>query len=334
MEKNIFQKIIDKEIPATIEYEDDRVIAIRDIAPSAPVHVLIIPKKHITSAHGITADDTDLIGHVYIVAQQLATKLGIDQSGYRVVTNVNADGGQTVFHLHFHLLGGEPLGRMNAARVASGKQGGRGILREAGLIVLFAIGLAAFYNAMSPKHLEWIKPNYTAVPVNDGDIDKLIATSPTASPTSTPNTSPTATPPVPTPTTTTATPERPQRTVDSPKTSTATPPPVTEQAGAARSLTLAQFKKLMGKPNVVLIDARLQEKYEQGHIGNAMNIYGSEVEQHIPELIAIPQDKIVIIYCDGGHCELSHRVADVFLRFGYPNVFVFLGGWAEWSAQK
>jgi histidine triad (HIT) family protein len=325
MEKNIFQKIIDKEIPSTIEYEDDRVIAIRDIAPSAPVHVLIIPKKHITSAHGITSDDADLIGHVYVVAQQLATTLGIDQSGYRVVTNVNADGGQTVFHLHFHLLGGEPLGRMNAARVASGKQGGRGILREAGLIVLFAVGLAAFYNAMSPKHLEWIKPNYTAVPVNDKAIDDLIATSPTA--TATPAT--TVTPPA-----TATTPERPQRAVDSPKASTSTPPPPAEQAGAARSLTLAQFKKLMGKPNVVLIDARLQEKYDQGHIGNAMNIYGSEVEQHIPELIAIPQDKIVIIYCDGGHCELSHRVADVFLRFGYPNVFVFLGGWAEWSAQK
>lgn len=322
MEKNIFQKIIDKEIPSTIEYEDDRVIAIRDIAPSAPVHVLIIPKKHIVSAHGITTGDTDLIGHVYLVAQQLATKLGIDQSGYRVVTNVNADGGQTVFHLHFHLLGGEPLGRMNAARVVSGKQGGRGIVREAGLILLFAVGLAAFYNAMSPKHLEWIKPNYTAVPVNDKAIDDLIATSPTA------------TPPVPTPTTTTTTPERPQRTVDSPKTTTTPPPPATEQGGAARSLTLAQFKKLMGKPNVVLIDARLQEKYDQGHIGNAINIFGSEVEQHIPELIAIPQDKIVIIYCDGGHCELSHRVADVFLRFGYPNVFVFLGGWAEWSAQK
>jgi len=328
MEKNIFQKIIDKEIPSTIEYEDDRVIAIRDIAPSAPVHVLIIPKKHISSAHGITTDDADLIGHVYLVAQQLATTLGIDQSGYRVVTNVNADGGQTVFHLHFHLLGGEPLGRMNAARVASGKQGGRGILREAGLIVLFAIGLAAFYNAMSPKHLEWIKPNYTTVPVNDDAINDLIATSPTATPPTT------ATPPVSTPTTTTTTPERPQRTVDSPKTSTTAPQPATEQAGAARSLTLAQFKKLMDKPNVVLIDARLQEKYDQGHIGNAMNIYGSEVEQHIPELIAIPQDKIVIIYCDGGHCELSHRVADVFLRFGYPNIFVFLGGWAEWSAQK
>ncbi|MBS1561746.1 MAG: HIT domain-containing protein [Bacteroidetes bacterium] len=326
MEKNVFQKIIDKEIPATIEYEDDRVIAIRDIAPSAPVHVLIIPKKYITSAHGITVDDADLIGHVYLVAQQLATTLGIDQSGYRVVTNVNADGGQTVFHLHFHLLGGEPLGRMNAARVASGKHGGRGILREAGLIVLFAIGLAAFYNAMSPKHLEWIKPTYTAVPVNDDAIDKLIATAPTPTPT--------PTPPAATTTTAATTPDRPQRTVDSPKTSTATPPPPAEQAGAARSLTLAQFKKLMGKPNVVLIDARLQEKYDQGHIGNAMNIYGSEVEQHIPELLAIPQDKIVIIYCDGGHCELSHRVADVFLRFGYPNVFVFLGGWAEWSAQK
>lgn len=329
MEKNIFQKIIDKEIPSTIEYEDDRVIAIRDIAPSAPVHVLIIPKKHIASAHNIEAEDAALIGHVYLVAQQLAEKLGIDRSGYRVVTNVNADGGQTVFHLHFHLLGGEALGRMNSARAPHGKQGGRGVLREAGLIILFALGLAVCYNAMSPKRLEWIKPVYTAAPVNDEAIDKLIATSSpstTVPSTSVPSTSTSS------PALATTNEQRPRGT-DTPTTSKV-PPPVAEAPGAAKSLSLAQFKKLMGKQNVVLIDARLQEKYDQGHIGDAMNIYGSEVEQHIPELLAVPQDKVIIIYCDGGHCELSHRVAEVFTRFGYPNVFVFLGGWAEWSAQK
>jgi len=330
MDKNIFQKIIDKEIPSTIEYEDDLVIAIRDISPSALVHLLIIPKKHIVSAHAIAPDDAALIGHVYTVAQQLATKLGIDQRGYRVVTNVNADGGQTVFHLHFHLLGGEPLGRMNSARSSKGAQGGRGILREAGLILIFAIGLAAFYNAMSPKHLEWIKPEYTAEAVNDDAIDKLITT---ASPSSS---VPATSAPVPSATTTaptTTVPEQKRPSTESTPTATPTQQP-SEQPGAAKSLSLAQFKRLYDKPNVVLIDARIQDKYDQGHIGNAINIFGSEVEQRIPELIAIPQDKVIIIYCDGGHCELSHRVAEVFTRFGYNNVFVFLGGWAEWSAQK
>lgn len=330
MEKNIFQKIIDREIPSTIEYEDDRVLAVRDIAPSAPVHVLIIPKKHITSANEISADDADLVGHVFLVAQQLATKLGIDRSGYRIVTNVNADGGQTVFHLHFHILGGEPLGRMNSARASQGKQGGRGILREAGVIVLFAIGLAVFYNAMSPKQLEWIKPVYTAVPTNDDVIDQLIDTAPAYNPLPTSS----STTPAASATSTSTMPEQKPHASDTPKPVASPSLTPTEQSGTTKSLTLAQIKKLMGKPNVVLIDARLQEKYDQGHIGNAMNIYGSEVEQHIPELIAIPQDKIVIIYCDGGHCELSHRVADVFTRFGYPNVFVFLGGWEEWNAQK
>jgi len=330
MEKNIFQKIIDREIPSTIEFEDDRVLAVRDIAPSAPVHVLIIPKKHITSANEISADDADLVGHVFLVAQQLATKLGIDRSGYRIVTNVNADGGQTVFHLHFHILGGEPLGRMNSARTVQGKQGGRGILREAGVIVLFAIGLAVGYNAMSPKQLEWIKPVYTAVPTNDDVIDQLIDTAPAYNPLPTSS----STTPAASATSTSTMPEQKPHASDTPKPVASPSLTPTEQSGTTKSLTLAQIKKLMGKPNVVLIDARLQEKYDQGHIGNAMNIYGSEVEQHIPELIAIPQDKIVIIYCDGGHCELSHRVADVFTRFGYPNVFVFLGGWEEWNAQK
>ena len=114
MERTIFERIIAREIPSTIEYEDDEIIAIRDIAPSAPLHLLIIPKRVITSVDALTGDDATLVGRVFLVARDLARKHGVAENGYRVVTNCNDHGGQTVFHLHFHLLGGEPLGRMNS----------------------------------------------------------------------------------------------------------------------------------------------------------------------------------------------------------------------------
>lgn len=105
---NIFQKIIDRRIPADIIYEDDRSLAFRDINPQAPVHVLIIPKKVIRTHADITDDDTELLGHLHLVAARLAKQLGLND-GYRLVLNCEESAGQTVPHLHLHLLGGRPM---------------------------------------------------------------------------------------------------------------------------------------------------------------------------------------------------------------------------------
>lgn len=104
----LFCKIIDKEIPSDIIYEDDQVIAFKDINPQAPVHVLIIPREHIKSAADLEDKHKDLVGHVFIVAKKLSKELGLD-NGYRVVNNCSVDGGQTVDHIHFHILGGRQL---------------------------------------------------------------------------------------------------------------------------------------------------------------------------------------------------------------------------------
>ncbi len=100
----IFRRIIDKEIPAQIVYEDERALAFHDIRPQAPVHVLVIPKKEIVSLADIEPDDAPLIGHLFVVLRQVAAELGLD-NGYRVVINCGEDGGQEVPHLHLHLLG-------------------------------------------------------------------------------------------------------------------------------------------------------------------------------------------------------------------------------------
>lgn len=105
----IFSKIRDKEIPAEFLYEDEEIFAIKDIMPQANIHILIIPKKDIPTLNDITKSDTQLLGKMMIVASQLAQRFGIQDSGYRLVMNCNGDGGQTVFQLHLHLLGGEPL---------------------------------------------------------------------------------------------------------------------------------------------------------------------------------------------------------------------------------
>lgn len=105
----IFQKIIDRQIPADIVYEDERALAFRDIHPQAPVHVLVIPKKPITRLSASTPDDDALLGHLLAVARKVAVQEGIAASGYRVVTNDGAHGGQSVDHLHLHVLGGRPL---------------------------------------------------------------------------------------------------------------------------------------------------------------------------------------------------------------------------------
>lgn len=105
----IFTRIIQREIPADIVYEDDQALAFRDINPQAPVHVLIIPKREITSLAEAGDDDAALLGHLLIAARKVAGQLGL-AGGYRTVINCGADGGQTVDHIHVHLLGGRQLG--------------------------------------------------------------------------------------------------------------------------------------------------------------------------------------------------------------------------------
>lgn len=107
MEKDcIFCKIARGEIPATLIYQDDQVIAFPDITPKAPQHVLIIPRRHIPTLNDLTDDDTLLVGRLMQIAKKLASQLGIAEAGYRVLMNCNEGGGQAVFHIHLHLLGG------------------------------------------------------------------------------------------------------------------------------------------------------------------------------------------------------------------------------------
>ena len=101
----LFTKIINKDIPADIVYEDDQCLAFRDVAPQAPTHILIIPKKDISSMEEVTQEDQALLGHLMMKACEVAKSEGL-KKGYRLVINTNTDGGQTVFHLHIHLLGG------------------------------------------------------------------------------------------------------------------------------------------------------------------------------------------------------------------------------------
>ena len=106
----IFQKIIDGEIPADKVYEDDEVLAFRDIQPQAPIHILVVPKKPIVSMATASASDQQLIGKLMLVAAEIARKEGLEEGGYRLATNVGLQGGQSVFHLHVHLLGGRQMG--------------------------------------------------------------------------------------------------------------------------------------------------------------------------------------------------------------------------------
>lgn len=106
--ETIFSKIIRKEIPANIVYEDDLALAFKDINPQAPVHILVIPKKPLPSVADATPDDQALLGHLLLVAKQVAQEAGLT-NGYRLVMNTGVDGGQTVYHLHIHILGGRGL---------------------------------------------------------------------------------------------------------------------------------------------------------------------------------------------------------------------------------
>ena len=110
MSDDLFLKIIKREIPADIVYETEDVLAFRDINPQAPTHILIIPKEHIRTMNDIGPGHKELIGKLFLAAAELAAREGISDNGYRVVMNCNNDGGQAVYHIHLHLLGGRQMG--------------------------------------------------------------------------------------------------------------------------------------------------------------------------------------------------------------------------------
>lgn len=105
----IFCKIISGDIPSANVFRDEQATAFRDLNPAAPTHILILPNKHIDSVNMLASDDEQLIGHLFSVAKQIAAQEGIAEDGYRLVINTNAHGGQTVFHIHLHLLGGRQM---------------------------------------------------------------------------------------------------------------------------------------------------------------------------------------------------------------------------------
>jgi histidine triad (HIT) family protein len=107
--KSIFKKIIDREIPAKIVYEDELCIAFHDVAPQAPVHVLLIPKKEIENVAALSTEDQQLAGHLLLIIGHIARELGVNKSGYRVIANCGQHGGQSVNHLHFHIMAGRQL---------------------------------------------------------------------------------------------------------------------------------------------------------------------------------------------------------------------------------
>ena len=112
----IFHKIIRREIPADVVYEDDHLIAFRDIAPQAPVHVLFVPKTSIATLNNVKPSQAEVVGRLALAAAEYAKRQGFAEDGYRVVINCNANAGQTVFQLHLHLLAGAPLGRFGIAK--------------------------------------------------------------------------------------------------------------------------------------------------------------------------------------------------------------------------
>lgn len=105
----LFCKIAKGEIPSNKVYEDDKILAFHDISPEAPVHILVIPKEHISSVNDVTEENSIIVAHIFSTIPKLVKMLGIHETGYRIVTNILEDGGQTVDHLHFHLLGGRNL---------------------------------------------------------------------------------------------------------------------------------------------------------------------------------------------------------------------------------
>lgn len=112
----LFERIIAGELPADIVYQDAEITAFRDIHPRAPVHILIVPTRPIPTANDIADADAPLVGRMFVVARDLARQQGIAEEGYRLIINCNRHGGQEVYHLHLHLIGGAPLGPMTGAR--------------------------------------------------------------------------------------------------------------------------------------------------------------------------------------------------------------------------
>lgn len=110
MEDCIFCKIINRQIPSNIVYESNDILAFRDVNPVAPVHILVIPKKHLSSVLDLSIEDEMLVGKIYTVINKIAKQEGIDKTGFRIVVNCGEDGGQEVKHLHFHIIGGKKLG--------------------------------------------------------------------------------------------------------------------------------------------------------------------------------------------------------------------------------
>ena len=111
-EDTLFSKIVKGELPADIVFQDDRVTAFRDIHPQAPTHILIVPNKIIPTVNDVSEEDEATLGHMFVVARDLAASEGIAEEGYRLLVNCGRDANQEVFHLHMHVLGGRPLGRM------------------------------------------------------------------------------------------------------------------------------------------------------------------------------------------------------------------------------
>lgn len=109
---SIFTKIINREIPADIVYENDKVIAFKDINPAAPIHILVVPKKEIPTINDIKPEDKNLLWEIYLSIAHITKELGIAEEGYRIISNCNKFGGQEIFHLHFHILGGKMLGAL------------------------------------------------------------------------------------------------------------------------------------------------------------------------------------------------------------------------------
>lgn len=108
----LFCKIVDGKIPCDKVYEDDQILAFKDIHPKGPVHLLFVPKKHYATLNDIPEEDLNIVSHIFRNIQKLAEKFGVAQSGFRALVNTNRDSGQEVFHVHWHLIGGKPLGPM------------------------------------------------------------------------------------------------------------------------------------------------------------------------------------------------------------------------------
>lgn len=109
MTDQLFEKIVRREIPADIVYEDEDILAFRDVQPQAPVHILIIPKRRIPTINDLAENDADLVGRIILAARQIAEREGLSKNGYRLVFNCNEHGGQSVYHIHLHLLGGRQM---------------------------------------------------------------------------------------------------------------------------------------------------------------------------------------------------------------------------------